>query len=109
MALTGTMVTVGAGVGAAVAGALAGLVLYGGLAVTVDRLPASPRPVVLVVASLVGRIGVVAIVLVGLAAAGPVPLLCAVGGLLVVRAVLLRRLGPARVGPGWSIGGDRWT
>jgi len=81
-----------------VAGALAGLVFFGGLAATVRRLPDSSRPVALVVGSLVGRFATLAVIMAGLARLGPAPLIAGVVALLVVRTVLVRRSVPLATG-----------
>lgn len=79
-----------------VAGGVAGLVFFGGLARSVRRLPDSSRPAALMVASLVGRFAVLTLILLGLALLGMVPLVAGVVGMLVVRSMLIRRAAPTR-------------
>ena len=97
------------GVAGAVAGLLAGVVLFGGLAVTVARLPASRRPVRLVLVSLVARAAVVGGLLVASARLGPGPLVVALVALLAVRTVLIRRAAEAVPAAAEPDGGGSWT
>lgn len=80
-----------------VAGAVAGLAFFGGLAATVHNLPTSSRPAALMAASLLGRFVVLALILIGVAIVGTASLIVAVVGMLAVRFVLLRR--SAATGP----------
>jgi len=73
------------------AGVLAGLVMFGGLAATVARLPDHPHPARLMVASLIGRAAAVGALLVVAARLGPAPLVVALAALLAVRTALVRR------------------
>lgn len=90
-------------VAGALAGLLAGLVTFGGLAATVARLPDHAHPARLMVVSLVGRAAVVATLFVVAARLGHGPLLLAVVALLVVRTLLVRRATLVRPG------GEPWT
>jgi F1F0 ATPase subunit 2 len=74
-----------------VGGAVGGAVFFGGLAATVRRLPASPRPAAMLAGSLVLRLLAVAALLVGLAQVGTLALLAGLVALLGVRSVLVRR------------------
>lgn len=78
-------------VGGALAGMAGGWVFFGGLAATVRRLATTTRPARLVLLSLLGRLAVVAALLLGLVAVGGVALLGGLGGLLAARVVLVRR------------------
>jgi F1F0 ATPase subunit 2 len=77
---------------AAVGGAAVGLVYFGGLWVTVRRLPASRTPVVLTLVSFVGRLAIVAVGFWVLTADEPLRIGAALLGLLAVRTVLVRRV-----------------
>jgi F1F0 ATPase subunit 2 len=92
----------------AAAGIIAGLVMFGGLAATVARLPGHPHPARLMVASLLGRAAVVAVLLVVAARLGPAPLVLALVAVLAVRTVLVRRAATATRRPDVA-GGEPWT
>ena len=77
-------------VAGAAAGAAVGLVFFGGLWWTSRRLTETGRPALLVSLSLLGRLLLVAVVLVLLARVGALLLLGAVAGLLAMRLVLTR-------------------
>lgn len=81
---------------AVVAGLAAGLVYFGGLWLTVQRLPTARRPQVLVLASFVLRLAVT-VAVIGLCAWRHWQLLAAcVAAFLVMRVVLVRRWAPER-------------
>jgi F1F0 ATPase subunit 2 len=86
----------GALAGALAAGLALGGAYFGGLWWTVRRLPGSRSPAVLTLASFLARNALAAAGL-WLATAGDWRrLAAALAGMLVVRTVLVRRLGPAR-------------
>lgn len=71
-----------------VAGAALGLVFFGGLWWTTQRLATTSRPGLLLSVSLLGRLLVLAAVLVALASLDPLLVIGAVPGLLVARMAL---------------------
>ena len=79
---------------ALVAGLALGLLYYGGLWLTVRRLPQSSHPGPLFLSSFVLRTVVAMAGLFVIARASWIPLALAMVGFLVVRIVLVRRLGP---------------
>lgn len=84
-------------VAALTGGALLGLLFYGGLWLTVRRLPSVRHPALLVLASLTGRLALAAGGLYLLAAGNGWRLLAAAVGFLALRFVLARTL-PAPLG-----------
>jgi F1F0 ATPase subunit 2 len=72
-----------------IVGAVAGLVFFGGLRWTVSRLETARRPVVLVTSSLLIRVAVVAGALVLFSDGRLARVLAGLGGLLVVRTVMV--------------------
>ncbi|MBE3069465.1 MAG: ATP synthase subunit I [Planctomycetes bacterium] len=81
---------------AVVAGVAAGLVYFGGLWLTVQRLPTSRRPGVLALVSFAVRLAV-SVAVMGLCARRHWQLLAAcVAAFLVTRVVLVRRWAPER-------------
>jgi F1F0 ATPase subunit 2 len=78
----------------AAAGAVAGGVFFGGLAWTLRRLPHARSPGVLVAASLVVRLAVVAGAAVVVVERGLVAAAGLLAGVLVVRTFVVRRLAP---------------
>ena len=82
-----TVITVAVGV---VAGVVLGLVFFGGLWWTTQRLVASSQPGILVSVSLLVRVAVLAAGLFLLAQVGSAALVAAVAGLLVTRIGLTR-------------------
>jgi len=85
---------------ALVAGVGLGLFYFGGLWLTVRRIPASRHPVLLTLGSFVGR--TVAVVLGFYLVMGGhwERLLASMAGLIVARILLVRRLGSSRPGAG---------
>lgn len=79
-----TDLVIGIGAGAAV-----GLVFFGGLRWTIDRLATSRRPRLLVVGSLVVRTVLLVAVLIALADGGFVRVVAALGGVLVARTAVV--------------------
>jgi F1F0 ATPase subunit 2 len=79
---------------AGAAGVVLGLFYYGGLWLTVRRLPALGRPELWIFVSLVLRIAVVVVVLLVLFGEQWERLLAAMAGMLVARIVLVRKIGP---------------
>lgn len=75
----------------ALLGTVAGVVAFGGLSWTLARLPRSRSPGLLVAASLLVRLAVVALVALVAASAGLVAVVALLGGLLATRTVLVRR------------------
>lgn len=93
------------GVAAAVlAGGSLGLLYFGGLWLTVRRVPAARRPALLVAASFLGRLAAAGGGFGILAARGPLALAAALAAFLGVRLVLVRRLGPGSAGGGAPAG-----
>lgn len=82
------------------AGALLGLVCFGGLWLTLSRLRRADRPRRLLAVSLAGRLAAAAAGLGLLAAWGPVPTVSGLVGLLGARQALLRRIGTGSAGHG---------
>jgi F1F0 ATPase subunit 2 len=70
-------------------GIAAGLVFFGGLRWTVDRLEHARRPVALVVVSLLVRVSVVAGALVAVAGGSITRVLSGLAGLLIVRTAMV--------------------
>lgn len=73
----------------ALVGLVAGLVFFGGLRWTVSRLDTARRPAVLVISSLLMRVAVVAGALVVFSDGRLARVLAGLGGLLVVRTVMV--------------------
>jgi F1F0 ATPase subunit 2 len=90
---------------AALGGVAVGLLYFGGLWVTVRRLPTSRSPVVLTLVSFVGRLALVAVGFWVLMAGEPMRIGVALLGFLAVRIVLVRRV---RSGVVLAGGGDAW-
>lgn len=92
----------GVGIGqlalALAAGVAAGVFYFGGLWMTVRRVGASARPHLLVFGSFILRAAVAVGVMLWLARIHWQLVLAAMAGFVVVRIVLVRRLGPARAG-----------
>jgi len=80
------------------AGLVLGLVYFGGLWLTVRHLPRARRPGLLSVASLVVRLGLTLVAFYLVMGGRWERLLVALAGFLVMRTILVRRLGPAQVG-----------
>ncbi|WP_201750258.1 ATP synthase subunit I [Tautonia marina] len=79
------------------AGGLIGAIAFGGLWLTVRRLPTSRRPGLLLLGSFVGRLGI-CLPLIFVVMGGHWERLAAcLVGLLAVRTVMIRRWGPDRV------------
>jgi F1F0 ATPase subunit 2 len=78
----------------AAAGAAIGALYFGGLWLTVRRLPTVRRPAAFVLASFVTRTGLAALGFVVLLAGEPLRLAVALTGFLVVRMLLVRRVRP---------------
>jgi F1F0 ATPase subunit 2 len=100
---------VGAGLGL-----LASAAFFGGLAVTVERLPAARRPALLVLGSFLLRFAFVAVVLAAVAGwLPPAGLLGAAAGLVLGRQLVVhhhgRRAAPLERRRVTSAGGGRWT
>lgn len=76
------------------AGLLLGLLYFGGLWLTVQRLPAARHPGVLTLASLIIRLGVTLAVFYLVMAGRWERLLVCLAGFFLVRFVLIRRWGP---------------
>ena len=74
-----------------VTGAVLGVVFFGGLWWTTQRLPTTPRPALLLSLSLLVRVVVLAVGLLLVAQLGGGPLLFAAVGLVVARIGLTRR------------------
>lgn len=77
----------------ALAGATLGLLFFGGLWLTVRRVPEARRPGLLMAGSFLVRVGLLAAGLLLLARAGAAHLLAGLLGVLVARTLLVRRLG----------------
>lgn len=76
------------------AGAGLGFAVFGGLLVTLRRLPDARRPATLMFLSWFARLVLLALVLTGLAVMGGwIPVAAAVPGVLAARAVFLRSVG----------------
>lgn len=73
----------------ALVGLVAGLVFFGGLRWTVSRLDTARRPAVLVVSSLLVRVGAVAGAFVVFSGGSLTRVLAGLGGLLVVRTLMV--------------------
>jgi F1F0 ATPase subunit 2 len=81
------------------AGVVLGLIYYGGLWLTVSRLPKTPHPAGLAMASFVGRMAVLlAGIYVVMGTRWEFALACLVG-VLVARTVLVRRIQPHNAPP----------
>lgn len=87
------------------AGSAGGVAFFGGLHWTVRRLPASRRPVVLATVSFVVRGLLLAALLVAAAGSSPIRVLAGLGGVLLVRTVLVRRVRRSLA----AEGGETWT
>lgn len=85
-------------VAAALAGGALGLLYFGGLWLTVRRVPTARRPGLLVAASFLGRLAAAGAGFGLLAARGPLALAAALAAFLGVRLALVRRLGPEAAG-----------
>jgi F1F0 ATPase subunit 2 len=88
-------------------GVLLGAVHFGGLWLTVQRLPTSRRPALLAMGSLAVRMAVIAAGFVLIVSGGLGHVAAAVVGLLAVRTLAVRRIAPAPepVGPRARDGG----
>lgn len=87
--MTTELIAVAAGL---LAGVGAGVVFFGGLRWTVERVATARRPALLAVASLAVRMAVVVGVVLPLALAGGwVPVVAALAGMLAVRTALVAR------------------
>jgi F1F0 ATPase subunit 2 len=109
--MTRTLVAVLAGAGL---GLLASAGFFGGLAVTVDRLPAARRPALLVLGSFLVRLAFVGVVLAAVAGwLPPAGLLGAAVGLVLGRLLVdqhhRRRAAPLERRRVTSSGGGPWT
>lgn len=89
---------------AAAGGAAIGLLYFGGLWVTVRRLPHTRRPVILTIGSFVLRAVIAAAGFALLLADEPLRLVVALSGFLAVRFVIVHRVRPEAATGG---GGDR--
>jgi F1F0 ATPase subunit 2 len=78
----------------AAAGAVIGSLYFGGLWLTVRRLPTLRRPAAFVLASFVLRTGLAALGFVLLLAGEPLRLAVALSGFLLARVLLVRRVRP---------------
>lgn len=81
----------------ALAGALIGAFYFGGLWLTVQRLPTTGRPVLLTVGSFAVRLGLAVLGFYLVSGGNVGRLLAAVAGFLVVRLYMTYRLGPRAV------------
>lgn len=81
----------------AAAGVLLGFAYFGGLWLTMQALPATRHPALLVIGSYFGRLALAFATLLAIALLGGwKPLLVSLGGFLVVKVVLAWSLGPYR-------------
>lgn len=78
------------------AGAVLGVFYLGGLWLTLRRLPGAKNPGLLMLFSFFGRTAVVTAGLYLMAEGGLDRLAAGVAGFLIVRAVMVRRMGPAK-------------
>ena len=84
------------------AGAVLGLLYYGGLWLTIQRLPKASLPGVLVAMSLFLRLGLVLVAFYLVMGGRWERLLACLAGFLLARVLLVRRLGPGRQFQGTS-------
>jgi F1F0 ATPase subunit 2 len=82
------------------AGAAAGVVHFGGLWLTVKRLPAARRPHLLMLASFAVRAALVVAVMLAMSYVDWQALVAAFAALILARVVLVRKLGSATDGSG---------
>jgi F1F0 ATPase subunit 2 len=87
----------------AAAGGVLGWLYFGGLWVTVRRLPRAEHPAALVLGSFVLRAVLVAVGFVVLLAGDPLRLVAVLVGFLAVRGVLVRRVRPATPSGGGAL------
>lgn len=90
---------------AAATGVAVGVVYFGGLWLTVRRLPTARRPALLTLASFLARAAAAGLGFVVLPGDGPLRLLVALAAVLAVRSTLVRRLGPAPTSSPMPVGG----
>lgn len=81
-----------------VAGACLGLVFFGGLWWTTQRLVTAREPGLLLAGSLIARLAILALGLIVLARADPAALVGALFGLIAVRIVMIRAASQGRLG-----------
>lgn len=79
-------------------GAGLGLFYFGGLRLTVQRLPVTKRPALLTLGSLVGRMGISLFGFYLVMDGQWVRLLVCLSGFVLIRVILVRRWGPGRAG-----------
>jgi F1F0 ATPase subunit 2 len=95
-----------------IAGLGLGLFFFGGLWLTVRRIPEARRPVMLIIVSFLGRTGVSLAGFYLVAAGHWERLLVAIAGFFVARMLLVRYGGvvePTKVEPTKNKAGKRWT